>query len=85
MLHTVSGKVEPFESNMYILCKYLHICDDMNMWYLLIVIFRALVLFLGCRLSTESVVAHPLHLFPFSPSVKVLVYIEITPILYSLP
>ena len=57
--------------NVYILCIYIYICDDMNICYLLLVIFCALVLFLGWRLSIEHVVAQPLHLF-FFPQVWLL-------------
>ena len=39
--------------------------------------------FWGYGLSIECVVAHPFHLFPFPPSVKVLAFIEIAVTLYS--
>ena len=48
---------------------FIYICDDMNICYLLLIIRCALVLFLGWGLSTERVVAQPLHLFLFLPGV----------------
>ena len=53
---------------IYILL-FIYICDDMNICYLLLMICYALVLFLGWRLSTERVVAQPLHLLLFPPGV----------------
>ena len=49
---------------MYI---FIHSCDICNICYLLLMLYCALVFFWGWRLSTERVVAQPLHLFPFSP------------------
>jgi len=48
----------------------MYICDDMNICYLLLIIRSALVLFLGWGLSTERVVAQPLHLLLFPPGVN---------------
>jgi len=47
---------------MYIL---IYSCDLCNICYLLLMLYCVLVLFLGWRLSTERVVAQPLHLFLF--------------------
>jgi len=52
---------------MYIL---IHSCDICNICYLLLMLYCALVLFLGWRLSTERVVAQPLHLYLFPPGVN---------------
>ena len=51
---------------IYILL-FINICDGMNICNLLLIIRCALVLFLGWGLSTERVVAQPLHLRLFSP------------------
>ena len=55
---------------MYI---FIHLCDDLQ--YLLSVTYImtcADFVFWAWRLSTERVVAQPLHLYPFPPGVKVL-------------
>ena len=45
---------------MYI---FIHLYDIGNIYSLFFILGRALVLFLGWRLSTERVVAQPLHLY----------------------
>jgi len=56
---------------------FIYVCDDMNICYLLLIIRCALVLFLGWGLSTERVVAQPLHLFLFPRGVEALVLIKL--------
>ena len=51
---------------MYI---FIHSCDIRNICYLLLILYCALVLFWGWRLSTERVVAQPLHFLLFPPGV----------------
>jgi len=71
MLYTAyEHELRPYESNVYIYIPlFIYKCDDMNICYLLLIIRCALVLFLGWRLSTERVVAQPLHLLLFPPGV----------------
>jgi len=59
---------------MYI---FIHSCDICNICYLLLMLYCTLVLFWGWTLSTERVVAQPLHLLPFPPAVKVVVIIKL--------
>jgi len=67
MLYTAyEHELRPYEPNVYIYIPlFIYKCDDMNTCYLLLIIRCALVLFWGWRLSTERVVAQPLHLLLF--------------------
>ena len=70
LLYTTFGRDWDLMSQMCIyILLFIYICDDMNICYLLFVICYALVLFFGWRLSTERVVAQPLYLLLFPPSV----------------
>ena len=65
---------------MYI---FIHLCDDLQISVICCLSYDVQwFCFWGCRLSSERVIAHPLHLSLFSPGVKVLANIEIVVVLY---
>ena len=66
MLYTgYEHELRPYESMCIFISISIYICDDMTVCLLLLIIRCALVLFWGWRLSTERVVAQPLHLLLF--------------------
>jgi len=68
-----------------ILYIFIHVGDDLQILAIYYLSYDVQwFCFWDCGLSTERVVAHPLHVFPFPPGVKsVLATLEITATWYS--
>ena len=62
------AEIETLSQMCIYILLFIYISDDMNICYLLLITRCALILFLGWGLSTERVVAQPLHL-PLFPQV----------------
>jgi len=83
-LDVVKG-LRPYDLSVkYYVYIFIHLCDNLRIFSICNLYYDVqLFCFRGCRLSSERVVTHSLHLSLFPLGVKVLDIIELVTAMYS--